>query len=180
MKRSGKTAAMLPTQSIILFLICAAGILVFVFLIILPSQQLSAELDQDIIALKERIEEQRILVPIFNGLLAKTTASAPVDLPAPVKVRLTRSEIGKIPKTIQKIAETHGLAVKELTLDVNTVADQSGRVLVNFSARGQFLDFRRFLIGLAALPYFEALDEIEVNAVEGGEEMGLKILMARE
>jgi hypothetical protein len=70
--------------------------------------------------------------------------------------------------------------VKEISLDVNSVADASGRVVVNFSAFGQFMDFRRLLMELAALPYLESLDDIEVSAVEGGEEIAMKIFLARE
>jgi hypothetical protein len=33
---------------------------------------------------------------------------------------------------------------------------------------------------LGALPYFESVEEIDIRAVEGGREFGLKIWMARE
>jgi hypothetical protein len=178
--RTGKLFSMVPAQSMLLFLLCAAGTLAFVFLVLLPSRNLSAELDGDIATLSSRIEEQKVLAPIFKNLLAKSSVAAPASLPSPAKSKLTKAEISQVPKIFQKMVESHGLSVKELALDVNTVADNSGRLGVSLTARGQFVELRGFLIELAALPYFDTLEEIEVNAVEGGEEIKLKILLARE
>jgi hypothetical protein len=180
MMRPGKFGAVMPVQSIVLFLLCAAGVLFFLLLIILPSQKLSAEYDQDILALRARIEEQKILLPVFKNLFEKSKAPAPAGLPSPAKQKLARTEVGNAPKIVRKVAESQGVAVKEISLDVNSVADASGRVVVNFSAFGQFMDFRRLLMELAALPYLESLDDIEVSAVEGGEEIAMKIFLARE
>lgn len=180
MMQPGKIGTVMPVQSILLFLLCAAGVLLFFLLVILPAQKLSAEYEQDILALRTRIEEQKILLPVFKNLFEKSKASAPARLPSPAKQKLTRGEVGNAPKIVRKVAEGQGLIVKEISLDVNSVADASGRVVVNFSAFGQFLDFRRLLMGLAALPYLESLDDIEVSAVEGGEEIAMKIFLARE
>ena len=58
-------------QSLFIFVVCAVGILAFFLLIILPSQKTSAELDREIAKLNTRIEEQRILTPVFHNLLKR-------------------------------------------------------------------------------------------------------------
>ena len=40
--KTGKLGSLLPTQSLVLCMLCAAGILVFLLFIILPEQRLSA------------------------------------------------------------------------------------------------------------------------------------------
>ncbi len=178
--KTSRFGSILPAQTILLFLICGVGILVFLVLVILPAQRLSAELDQEIASLQSRIDEQKILFPVFKGLFARTTAAAPVDLPAPPKVKLTSAEIAGLPKRLQDMASAHRLSTKEVALDINTATDVSGRLLIRFSAQGQFLDLRTFLVELGAMPCLEGIEEIKIKTVEGGQDFELRIWMARE
>jgi Tfp pilus assembly protein PilO len=176
----GRLGSILPTRSIILFALCGAAFLVFLLLIILPGQRLQAQLDQDISGLKARIEEQKILSPVFKNLFSKTKGRATQDLPVPERAKLKRTEIPAVPKRLQEIAAVHRLKVREVIPDVNTLTDTSGRFRVQVVAAGQFTELRGFLIDVGALSYFYSFEEIEIRAVEGGEEFALKIWMARE
>ena len=179
--RTGKLGSIMPTQSLVFLALGAAAILAFIFLIILPGQRQAAELDREIAALTARIEEQRVLAPIFTTLFAKTKAPATLGLPTPTRVKLSRAEIGGALKHLQELAAAHKMTVRELTPDVNTLTDASGHFLVQFLANGQFMDLRGFLIDIGALPYFESIEEIEIKAVEGNtKDIGLKISLARE
>jgi len=178
--KTGKLGSILPPQTLILMVLCAVGILVFLLWIILPAQRLSAELDRDIQDLQSRIDEQKILSPVFKNLFEKTKTAEPQGLPAPPRIKLTRHEIAGVPKRLQQLAASHHLNVREIFPEVNTLTDGSGRFLTRFSATGQFADLRGFLIDVGALPYFDSIEEIEIRAVEGGREFGLKIWMARE
>jgi hypothetical protein len=171
----------MPSQSVILFSLCGIGLLAFVLLVILPSQRLSAEIDREINGLIARIEEQRVLTPIFTTLFAKAKAPAASTLPQPGKTKLHREQISEVPRQLMDMAASHKLSVREITPDVNTLADASNRFLVRIASTGRFLDLRGFLLGLAGLPFLEAIEEIEIRAAEGGvEEMTLKLWLARE
>ncbi len=179
--RTGKLGSILPTQSLVFLALGAAAILAFIFLIILPQQRLAAELDREIAGLTARIEEQRVLAPIFTTLIAKAKAPAASGLPTPTRVKLARAEIGGALKHLQELAAAHKMTVRELTPDVNTLTDASAHFLVQLQANGQFMDLRGFLIDIGALPYFESIEGIEIKAVEGNtKEIGLKISLTRE
>jgi len=178
--KTGKLGSILPPQTLILMVLCGAGILMFVLWVILPAQRLSAELDRDIQSLESRIEEQKILSPVFKNLFAKTKTAEPQGLPAPTRIKLTRAEIAGVPKRLQLLAASHHLSIREIVPEVNTLTDASGRFLTRIAATGQFTDLRGFLIEVGALPYFDSIEEIEIRAVEGGREFGVKIWMARE
>jgi Tfp pilus assembly protein PilO len=178
--KTGKLGSVLPPSTLILMVLCGAGILVFVLWFMLPAQRLSAELDRDIESLQARIEEQKILSPVFKNLFAKTKTAEPQGLPAPTRKKLTRDEITGVPKRLQQLAATHHLNVREIVPEVSTLTDASGRFLTRFAATGEFADLRGFLIDVGALPYFDNIEEIEIRAVEGGREFGLKIWMSRE
>ena len=179
--RTGKLGSILPTQSLVFLALGAAAILAFIFLIILPEQRLAADLDREIAGLTARIEEQRVLAPIFTTLFAKTKAPAALGLPTPTRAKLARAEIGGALKHLQELAAAHKMTVRELTPDVNTLTDASAHFLVQLLANGQFMDLRGFLIDIGSLPYFEGIEEIEIKAVEGGtKDIGLKISLTRE
>jgi hypothetical protein len=179
--KTGKLGSLLPTQSLVLCMLCAAGILVFLLFIILPEQRLSAELDRDIDGLKSRIEEQKVLSPVFKNLFERSKAPAAKGMPVPPRTKVSRGEIAGVPKRLQDMAAAHRLNVREIVPEVNTLMDASNRFLVRLTAAGQFTDLRGFLIDLGSLSFFDGIEEIDIRAVEGGgEEFGLKIWMARE
>ena len=179
--RNGNLSPRMPSQSVILFVLCGAGILAFFLLVILPSQRLSEEIDREIAGLTARIEEQRVLAPIFSTLFDKAKTPAASTLPQPAKSRLNREAISDVPRQLMEIAASHKLAVREITPDVNSLADASNRFLVRIAAAGRFLDLRGFLLDLGGLPFLEAIEEIAIRAAEGGvEERTLKLWLARE
>lgn len=178
--KTGKLGSLFPPHTLLLMVLFGAGILAFVLGFILPAQRLSAELDRDIESLQTRIEEQKILAPVFKTLFAKTKTADPRVLSAPARAKLTREEIAGVPKRLQQLAAAHRLAVREVFPEVSTLTEASGRFLTRVSATGQFADLRGFLIDVGALPYFDSIEEIEVRAVEDGREFGLKIWMSRE
>ena len=77
-----KILSLLPTQTLINILLCGAGVIAFIFLIIIPNQNISDELDQEIEKLNDRIEQQRILRPVFDSLLERAKTEQSTDLPA--------------------------------------------------------------------------------------------------
>lgn len=176
----GRAGLLLPTSTLILLLLCAAGVLVFALFVILPARQLSAELDREIAVLKTRLEEQRVLHPVFLNLLEKAKAPADPRLNPTARRRLKREEIASLPRTLAETAAAHGLSVREIAPDVNTLTDASNRFLVRMGLKGRFLDFRGFLLAAAALDSFEGFEEIEVRAAEGAEELNLAMWLARE
>ena len=179
--RIGKLGSIMPTQSLVFLALGAAAILAFIFLIILPGQRLAADLDREIAGLTTRIEEQRVLTPIFTTLLAKAKAPAALVLPTPTRAKLARAEIGTALKHLQELAASHKMTVRELTPDVNTLTDASARFLVQLLANGQFMELRGFLMDIGSLPYFDGIEEIEIKAVEGNtKDIGLKISLTRE
>ena len=175
-----KISKIFPTQSLIFFLICSAGILVFIFLIILPSQNTAADLDKNIEELKARIDEQRILTPVFHSLLARAKGKNPTELPLTQKTKSARGEVKNISSQIKKIAQGCGLHLAEITPDVNSLKQSSGYLSMNIIVTGDFFNFRKFLIELGSIPSLESIQEIKIRPIEESREIKLKIWLAQE
>ena len=175
-----KILSILPTESLIYLLVCGAGILAFVFLIIIPTQKTSAELDQDILKIGDRIEEQRILKPVFESLLKRAKNKTPTDLPATKKAKLDRADISKLSEDLQEMAFRHGLKVQNMNTDVSALIGKGGYLLMRINLAGAFMDFRDFLVDLGTIPSLEIIEEIKIRAIEGSREFKIKIWIAQK
>ena len=175
-----KYLSFLPTQSLVYFLICGVGILVFVFLIILPTHRAAYELDQDIKKLDGLIEEQRILKPVFDSLLKRAKEKYPTALPSTKKIKLARGDISKVSKTLQVMARRAGLNLRNISTDVNALDGNTGYLMMRLEVIGDFMRFRDFMVELGTIPALEKIEEINIRAIESSREFKLKIWMAQK
>jgi hypothetical protein len=170
----------LSTQSLIYFLVCGGGILVFILLIIIPTQQTSAELDNDIEKLQVRIDEQRVLNPIFDKLLMQVKKESPTNLPTIKKVKLARGGISKISEQLLGMARRCELNVRDIQTDVNAMKTDDKYLRIHVHATGEFLKFRKFLMDLGRIPSLEQIEEIHMRAIEAGREFRVKVRLAQQ
>ena len=170
----------LPTRSITFFLICLCVLLLLSVLVIYPQRISLAGADLDIKKLKGRIEEQKLLYPIFQNLLKKVRAKDTEGLPFPKKAKLTRDETGKISSIFKKIVQKSNLTLKEITPDIDALIGDSRYLKLNLIVKGEFLDLRNFMLQLGKLPYLEYIERIQIRSVQDSKEISFKILLAQK
>ena len=175
-----KIKSVLPTQSLIYFLICGVGIIIFVLLIIIPAQKTSAQLDKDIEKLTARLDEQRILKPVFDNLLKQVKKKDATELPAPKKVKLARGDIHNISEHLLETARSCDLILRDIQTDVKTLENDAEYLVIRIHATGAFKKFRDFLVDLGSIPSFERIEEIQIRAIENTREFKLKIWLAQQ
>lgn len=175
-----KILSLLPTQSLIYILTCGGGVIVFIFLIIIPNQNTSTELDQEIEKLNDHIEQQRILRPVFDTLLDRAKREKSTELPTIKKVKLNRDDINKVSEIIQDMAGRHDLKVQDVRTDANEIMNNTGYMLMRVQVTGDFIKFREFMMDLGTIPSLELIEEINIRAIEGNREYKLKIWMAQK
>jgi hypothetical protein len=171
---------MLPTQSLIYFLLCGAGIIVFIILINIPNHQISAGLDGEIEKLNDRIEQQKILRPVFDSLLERAKQKSPTNLPTTKNAELELTDINRVSDVLQELAGRHGLKIQEIRTDVNEMMNGTGYMLIRISATGDFMKFRGFMLDLGTIPSLEQIEELKIRAIEGDREYGLRLWLAQK
>ena len=177
---SDKISSSPLAQSFVILVICAVGILAFFVLIILPSKTTSADLDRDIESLTVRIEEQRILTPVFHSLLKRAKIPGPSGLPSPQKSKLTHVDMNAISKVFQDFAGRRNLKLEEITTDDSSLMQESGYLLMWLRLSGDFFKIREFLIDLGSIPSLEHIEEINIRSTKTSKELRLKIWLAKE
>ena len=169
----------MPTQSLAYILICSAGIIFFIFMIIIPNQNTAAELEEDTEKLKERIEQQRILRPVFDSLLERAKRENPTQLPATKKVKLELGDINKLTGLLKELASRHNLEIRDIQTDVNAMMSNTGFMMMRINATGEFMKFRDFLLDLGTIPSLEQIEEIAIQAIDQNREFRLKIWLSQ-
>ena len=177
---SDKISSSPLAQSFVILVICAVGILAFFVLIILPSKTTSADLDQDIESLTVRIEEQRILTPVFHSLLKRAKIDDRSGLPSPKKSKLTHGDMNAISTVFQDFAGRRNLKLEEITTDDSSLTQESGYLLMRLRLSGDFFKIREFLIDLGSIPSLEHIEEINIRSAKTTKELRLKIWLAKE
>lgn len=159
-------APRLAPESIIYLMLCSGGVLAFLLLVTFPSQQALRKMDHDIVQIKNQIEEQRILQPVFNDLLKQIRIKIPAGLQPPQKAALGQRESERLTTTFKDITRASHLRLKSITPDINTIMDDSGRMKVDLEVAGNFLDLRHFLLRLIELPYLEHIESVVVETAQ--------------
>lgn len=167
-------------QSVLILIVCAVGILAFLLLIILPSEKSAKELDAEIAKLNARIEEQRILTPVFHSLLKRSKMGPPSDLPVPERTKLTHGDINTISSVFQDIAARHNLILEDIKTDVSSMVQDTGYLAMQLRLNGNFYKIRDFLVDLGSIPSLEHIEEISIRPLKTSRELEIKLWLAQE
>jgi hypothetical protein len=173
-----KGTSKIPQRSIKYFLICLFGVAIFVFVGILPSQWSLKGLDQDIKSLEFKVEEQKMLLPVYETLKKKGTKKVSSILPLPAKTPLSRDQLPKLSLTLRDIARQSNMEVIKLIPDLKSLSSDSKSLSVDMTFNGEWSNFRKFLLALEAIPFFENIEEVSIRQLSQGTELSLKIWVA--
>jgi len=174
----GKIYAITARRSIIYSLVCLSIILFIILVGIIPKQFSLMRLDQKIKSIQFQIEEQKSLYPIYQDLQKRTRARDSKALPSPLKSPLLRTQLDIIPATFREIARKANLDMVSASPDLNSLSSESKLLLINVVIKGNFFNFRKFLIGLGEVPYLERVEEIQIQQNEDTMELKMKVWLA--
>ena len=170
-----KIYAIIPKRSLVYLLICVCGVLIIFAAGIIPEYFSSVRLDQQIKSIQFQIEEQKRLYPIHQMMQNKTHTKDGRTLPLPKKNFLSRTQIEAVPATFREIAKKANLDIVSASPDLNFVGSESRFLPINAIIRGDFFNFRKFLIGLGEVPYLERIEEIHIQQSEDTMELKMKM-----
>ncbi len=152
--------------------------MIFIAIGIYSSRKFSEIKDREIKAIRYQIEGQKVVLPVYSDLLNKMRVSGPEVLTFPIKIRLSKDKIEEIPVRFAEIAKKCNLEAVSIIPDVMSLDRDSGLLLVNAFVKGDFFDFRKFLIELGRVPYLEHIERVHIKRTMKGKELRVKIWLA--
>ena len=166
-----------PKEVLSRIVLYSAAIVVLMMIANYPSQMSIIKLGNDITETRGRIEEQKLLFPIYSELLAKTRLKIVSEAPVP-RDGLAQGQVDHIAEMLREVAKKSNIETTSVIPDPTSLAGGSNFLTVNVSARGDFFAFRGFLLDLRGLSCVNSLDEVRVQDVSGNKEYNLKMKIA--
>jgi hypothetical protein len=161
------------------YIVTYSGIIsLFVLVGIFPLYHHNSNLIEKNKELKNQIEEQKELGPVYLTLLKVINNKDLHILPNPEKKTIPRGEAGKFQDDIRTIAGRAGLMTVSLTPDLSALAGSSTSLLHNVVLKGEFANFRKMLIGLGSVTYLDRIEEISILQNPDSMEFRMKIWIA--
>ncbi|MGZ3594342.1 MAG: hypothetical protein ACXWMV_02180 [Syntrophales bacterium] len=162
----------------IILLACICSVLLVVVAGIVPQQMAVERLDNRIANIQYQIEEQKRLQPYYELLHAGPQSGRSKVLPFPARSPLSRTKIDTVPSIIREEARRAHIDMVAASPDLNTLGGEQKLLLVNATLKGDFLNFRKFLIGLGRVPCLEGIQEIRIQQNEDSMEFRVKLWLA--
>ncbi len=170
----------LPTKNVMVVILIGGGILLFVLLSVFPNYIAYSNIDHEITTLKNQIEEQKILSPIYADLSEKANFKDPENLPFPKKEKLSKNETGNISAIIQDIIRLNDFKLDSILTDVGGLMDGSGMLKMSVEMTGDFMNLRDMILQLGRLPYLAHIETIRVDNADNKQKILLKLWIAQE
>ncbi|MBW2514358.1 MAG: hypothetical protein JRE21_07285 [Deltaproteobacteria bacterium] len=170
----------LPTRNLMVIILFGAGILFFVLLSIFPNYIAYSNIENEIDTLKNQIEEQKILSPIFTALSDKAGFKEPDNLPFPEKKKLPKDETRNLSGIIQDIILSNDFNINSILTDVSGLMDGSGILKMNIDISGDFMRLRDLMLQFGTLPYLDHIENIRVDNTDDRQRILLKLWISQE
>ena len=152
----------------------------FLLLAILPAHRETVALDFEIESVHSKIEEQKILTPVYETLLKRAQLKPPEGLKFVPKQKLKTEDVHKVADKFNELAMTSRLVLVKYTPAVETLINRSGFLMVDLELRGEFIDLHPFLLRMCQLPYLEQIEEIKIQTVTNSRQMHIRVWLASE
>jgi Tfp pilus assembly protein PilO len=153
-------------------------LLVFLFAVVFPMNNWSKDLDSRTAEAKFKLQEQQTLLPVYQALKAESEKTLAATLPMPPKSPLPRARINTLPGSFAISAKRSGMSLVSAKPDLTGLTGTFQTLPVNIVLRGQFVDFRKFLVGLGGMPFVERIEEIAIQEAADTKEFKLKVWVA--
>jgi len=167
----------LPKKSIAYIFVCA-GIIVIFAVLIGSLYYKNAERKKDIQKTKQLIEDQKTLGPVYQKIIAAAENKLIKKLPYPNKTRLPRQDAVKFMEDFMQAAKKSSVMTISLAPDLTSLSGSSHFLLHKAAVKGQFENFREFLIALGGISYIEKIEEISIQQLSDSMELKMKIWIA--
>jgi len=166
----------LPKETVTLLIICLGILVIFILVGIMPLNRSIAVIEEKIKETASKIDEQKEFAPLYNAFqeqIKKGAKEVSAELVIPKSEKLPRMELQNLSRIVRDLSVRAGMTSVTVSPQLNT-ADVNGSISVNHVIQGKYISFRKYLLYLAQLPYYEKIDSIAIEEKETGLEYTVK------
>ncbi|MFH7320818.1 hypothetical protein ACHHRT_09425 [Desulfurivibrio sp. D14AmB] len=153
------------------------ALLAISFLLVLPTRQDAEGLRRQIAETEARIEEAKLLDPLYAQLTALQKAREELALPPVPPLEGLAGEVGGIAPELEQVSRRAGMKLVSATPSPASLEGGSDLLLVELVIEGDYPALRELLLGLLEIPYLQAVSSLQIREIIGGREYTLQLLL---
>ena len=123
---------------------------------------------------------QQALQPLYREMAERSENITREALPVPKIKPLPRGAIDRVAPLFKTVADESGMQILAIKPNLQSITGESEDMVVTVHVRGQFFDFRTFLMGAGALPSLKGVEKIEIEQHDEFKEFFLIVRLAIE
>ncbi|MBF0100650.1 MAG: type 4a pilus biogenesis protein PilO [Desulfobacterales bacterium] len=170
----------LSKDTLMFLLICTGGVLLFVFVGIIPNQFAIQGVTEDIMQLESDIEKQKYMQPFFLDYLKKNRELKNTEIKLPPKKRLNQNAINTFGDQLRQLAELNHLRLEKFLPDVDRLNPTTKTIPLTIVVQGELYGFQDFYQNICKLPMIDGIEAIYIRTVKQTKEMQLNLMLALE
>ncbi|MDD5722274.1 MAG: hypothetical protein PHY29_00895 [Syntrophales bacterium] len=168
----------IPGRSVMYLVLCIVILIIFYFVALYPYERSLGAIDSKTAQVMNLIEKQKVLLPLYEEMVARGERNIRGTLPVPDMTALSRADIDTVAPLFERIADESGMQVVSIRPDVLSLTEASDDMMVAIQLRGSFLDFRKFLEAVGGVPSLKGVKEIDIRQESGHKEFYLTVRLA--
>jgi hypothetical protein len=168
-----------PQKSITYIIICSTIIIILLFVGIYPLHRAMANRDEKIADMNLKLQEQNLLLPVYQMLKQRAGKKSAHMLPLPTKAQLPSDQMGRLEGDLKDVSGKAKVELVSFQPALNVGDGKAKTISVDAVARGEFFAMRKFLIGLGSIPYVENIEEVQLSRTADWLEIKVKFWVAR-
>ena len=162
-----KLSLNLARENLMRILICLGALLVAFAVLVYPEMRNITTVESQIADTRTRIEQQKILYPVYRELLSDYQNATAGSLPRVAMAPLAQAEMGGVAKVISDMGRDLGLEVRSVTPNPDSLAGGGGLISVRCELAGDLGAFRNFYLSLGSLPSLAHVERLRVEDTYG-------------
>ena len=170
----------IPKKMVRNLAIMASSLVVVGAVMIYPNYKGLTSLEAEAVVLRKKLEEQKMLMPVFNEMVKRSKSAVKSPLPFPKRQPLTTDDIRTALIRLKERAEQAHFENIDIVPGIRGFVENAQRVVVTISMTGDLNDFKRFLLNVSAESFVEVIQTIQVVAQTDSSQFRLTLWIARQ
>ncbi len=143
--------------------ICLSSLLAFFLVGIYPSVSALEEMDAEIEMLRQKVQTQELLFPVYQRLIKEVVRKVPSRLAVPEKTKMPPNDLVRLNGLFNRLAGESNVTFSSAIPDASNYLEDKGYLSMKVVFIGDFFNLRRLLLGICQLPYLESIDQIRIE-----------------
>jgi hypothetical protein len=168
------------SSNLIYLALCLLAVIAFFFVGIFPNLSALKNMDEEIIVLKQKVDTQALLYPVYRKLLEQITQNPPTKLSVPEKKKISHSQLSQINDIFGRLAAASRVTFDNAVPDASNYLEDVGYFTMNVDFSGDYFNLRELLLGICQLPFLESVDTMRIETINREKHASLKIKIEQE